>query len=322
LRPIRVLVVDDHRDWRNLVRVMLEIRPEWQIIYEASDGSEAVQKAKELTPELVLLDIALPKLNGIEAARAIRQHSPNSKIVFLSMNDSVDVVQAALNTGAQGYVHKLFAQSDLLPAIEAVLRDIEFVSSRIRGDSLIDAATANLPHHHEVQFYNDDTVLLDRLAGFVATAVKTGNVAIVVATESHRDRLVQRLKTEGSDVDAAIKEGRCIPMDAVSTLPLFMVNDMPDSARFLEIVGDLIEDAAKAGKTKHPRVAVFGEWVSLLMAEGKTEAAIRLEQLGNQLTETYEVDILCGYALSSFHTEKDEHVFPTICAEHSAIFRA
>src|SRR5258705_5232850 len=128
LRPIRVLMVEDHRDWRKLVRLMLQMRPEWQIICEVSDGSESVQKAEELKPDLIVLDIALPKLNGIEAARQIRQLSPNSKIVFLSTENSLDVVQVALSTGAQGYVHKTDSQSDLLPAIDVALRGIQFVS--------------------------------------------------------------------------------------------------------------------------------------------------------------------------------------------------
>jgi CheY-like chemotaxis protein len=287
-----------------------------------SDGLEAVQKTQELKPDLILMDIGLPKLSGIEAARRIRQVSPNSKIIFLSQDNSLDVVQEAFSTGALAYVHKARAGSDLLPAVEAVLRGERFASSTIKGYKLTEAPEAKTTHRHEVQFYSDDTVLLDRLVRFVATTLKTGNVAIVVATESHRDRLVQRLKTQDLDVDAAIKEGRYIPIDAVGTLPIFMVNEMPDSARFFEVVGGLIRAASKVGKTEHPRVAVFGEWVSLLAAEGNTEAAIRLEQLGNQLTMTYEVDILCGYALTSFHGEEDEHVFQEICAEHSAVFRA
>jgi DNA-binding NarL/FixJ family response regulator len=129
LMTVRVLVVDDHEDWRNYVRLQLLIKPEWQIICEVSDGLEAVQKAEELKPDLVVLDIGLPSINGIEAARRIRQVSPSPKIVFLSMEKSPDVVQAALSTGAQGYVHKARAQSDLLPAIDAVLRGEQFVSS-------------------------------------------------------------------------------------------------------------------------------------------------------------------------------------------------
>ena len=97
---IRILIVDDYENWRRQVRLLLQARPEWQVICEASDGSEAVQKAEELKPDLILLDIGLPTLNGIEVARRIRQLSPNSKIVFLSQDNSLDVVQVALSTGA------------------------------------------------------------------------------------------------------------------------------------------------------------------------------------------------------------------------------
>ena len=94
-----------------------------------SDGPEAVQRAEELKPDLILLDIGLPKLNGIEAARRIRQVSPNSKIAFLSADNSSDTVQVALGTGADGFIHKARAQSELLPAIDAILRGEQFVSN-------------------------------------------------------------------------------------------------------------------------------------------------------------------------------------------------
>ena len=129
LSSIRILVVDDYKDWRNQVRLLLQARPELQVVCEASDALVAVQKAEELQPDLILLDIGLPKVDGIEAARQIRQVSPTSKIVFLSADNSLDVVQVALITGAQGYVYKALAQSDLLPAIDAVLRGGEFVSN-------------------------------------------------------------------------------------------------------------------------------------------------------------------------------------------------
>ena len=318
--PIRILLADEYKDWRNKIRLLLQERPEWQIIFEASDGSEAVQKAGELKPDILLLDINLPKLDGIEASRRIRQHSPNSKIVFLSNENSLDFVQEALSTGAQGYVYKASAQSDLLPAIEAVLRGIQFFPSMLRGYLPTDTTRAMAPHHHEVQFYSHDTVLLDRLVRFVISVLGNRNVAIVVATQSHRDRLAERLKSEGLNVDKAIEEGRYIPVDAASTLSLFMVEDMPDSARFVEIVGCLIEQALKKGMGEHPRVAIFGEWVSLLCAEGKTDAAIRLEQLGNHLITAYEIEILCGYEMSGLLGEKDGKVVQRICAEHSAVY--
>ena len=125
---IRILIADDLKAWRLQVLALLQARAAWQVIAEASDGSEAVQKAEELKPDLILLDIGLPKLNGIEAARQIRQLSPNSKIIFLSMNSDLDIVRAALGTGALGYVRKTDARRELLPATDAVLRGEQFIS--------------------------------------------------------------------------------------------------------------------------------------------------------------------------------------------------
>src|SRR5260370_13223928 len=152
----RILIVDDFEDWRRKVRQLLQDRPELQVICEVSDGLEAVQKADELKPDLILLDIGLPKLNGIEAARRIRQLSPSSKIINLSQDNSLDVVQVALSTGAQGYVYKTDVQSDLLPAIEAVLRGKQFVSSSVKGYEFTDIPTAKALHRHEVLFYSVD----------------------------------------------------------------------------------------------------------------------------------------------------------------------
>ena len=126
---IRILIVDDFKDWRRQLHSLLKARPTWQIIDEASDGPEAVQKAEDLKPDLILLDIGLPKLNGIEAAKQIRQRSPSSKIIFLSQNSDGDVVRAALDTGALGYVRKIDAGRELLPAVNAVLRGEQFIGS-------------------------------------------------------------------------------------------------------------------------------------------------------------------------------------------------
>jgi len=320
LSPIRILVVDDFEGWRYEVRLLFQARSQWQIIAEMSDGSEAVQKVADLKPDLIVLDIGLPKLNGIEAARRIRHLSPSSTIVFLSQNNDPDVVRTALSTGALGYVQKTDVRSDLLPAIEAVLQGRQFVSSSIKGYKPAHVLATKPRRSHEVLFYPDDAVFLDSCTRFIAAALGAGDVAAVVATESHRDRLFQRLKAEGLDVDAEIKHGRYISLDVAKTLSTFMVNDMPDRARFFEVVGGLVSGAAKAGKGEHSRVAMCGECGPLLWAEGKVDAAIRLEQLLNQLATIYEFDLLCAYALSSFHGEEDEHVFQRICSEHSAVY--
>ena len=320
LSCISILVADDFKGWRRQVHSLLQVRSAWQIIAEASDGSEAVQKAEDLKPDLIVLDIGLPKLNGIEAARRIRRLSPRSKIVFLSQNHDLDVVQAALGTGALGYVLKSNAQSELLPAVDAVLRSKQFVSSSLKGHESTDTSGEKIPRRHEVLFYSDDTPFLDSFARFIAVALKAGDAAIVVATESHREALAMRLKTQGVNVDAATQQGTYIQLDVAKTLSTFMVNDMPDAARFFEIVGGLFEAAAKAAKGEHSRVVACGECSPTLWAEGKADAANRVEQLFNQVGKTFGLDILCGYALSSFHGEEDEHVFQSIRAEHSAVY--
>jgi DNA-binding NarL/FixJ family response regulator len=318
LLPIRILVADDHEGWRRQVRSLLQARTEWQVIAEAADGAETVQKAEELKPDLILLDIGLPKMSGIEAARRIRQLSPNAKIVFLSMYNSPDVVQVGLSTGALGYVHKTDVNRELLPAMETVLRGKQFVSSSLGDHQFTDTSVQKVVHRHEVQFYSDDALLLDTFARFIAIALESGDAAIVIITESHRDGLVSRLKIQGIDVEAATQQGTYIHLDVAKTLSTFMVNDLLDAARFFEVVSGLFEAAAKAAKRS--RVVACGECSPFLMAEGKPDAAIRLEQFWDEAGKTFGVDILCGYALSRFHGEEDEHVFQSICAAHSAVY--
>ena len=133
---IRVLVVDDYEPWRRFERSTLLANEQLQIVGECSDGDEAIQKAEELQPDLILLDIGLPALNGIEAARRIRQVSPNSKILFVSENRSPDIAEQALSTGAGGYVVKSNGASELLPAIKAVLEGKRFISASLAGHFL------------------------------------------------------------------------------------------------------------------------------------------------------------------------------------------
>jgi DNA-binding NarL/FixJ family response regulator len=125
---VRVLVVEDFKPFRRLICSMLTKMPELQIVGEASDGLEAVQKARELRPDLILLDIGLPTLDGIEAARRIRALSAESKLIFVSQQSNPEVVQEAVNLGALGYVVKTRIARDLLPSVEAVILGRQFVS--------------------------------------------------------------------------------------------------------------------------------------------------------------------------------------------------
>ena len=332
-------MVEDSEEFRKFICSALGERPELQIVGEDADGLQALERADELQPDLILLDIGLPSLNGIEVARQIRKLSPKSKILFVSQESSADVVREALGTGAHGYVVKIDAGSELLKGVSAVLRGDQFVSRRFAGHDFVGASDAvaslefrtqsafeplqlnmKIARRHEVRFYPDDASLLVDVTQFIGTALKAGHGAIVVATESHRDCLLTRLEAHGVDIAAAIEQGRYISLEAADALPTFMLRDVPDPVRFLRVLGNLISTAAKAVNGKQARVSIFGEMCHLLWAQGNAEAAIQVEKLGNHLAKTYDVDILCGYSLGSVQGGMESPIYEKICAEHSAVY--
>lgn len=137
---VKVLVVDDYAPWRLFVSLALAVKPGVQIVGEAQDGFTAIQKASELTPDVLVLDIGLPDMSGIEVAQRIMEMAPKTRIVFLTENTTRDIVRDALLTGAQGYVVKSFAAKDLVPAFEAVLIDCHFVSAAAATPRLLEGS--------------------------------------------------------------------------------------------------------------------------------------------------------------------------------------
>jgi len=318
----RVLVVDDYEPWRRFVSSTLDKQPDLRVIGEVADGLEAVRKAEELQPDLIVLDIGLPTLNGIEAARRIREVSPTSKILFVSENGSRDIAEEALRTGASGYVVKSGAGTELLPAVKAVLQGKQFVSASLTGhDSKApkDDHSAAVRHRHEVAFYADDDSVVDGYARFIESALKSGNAVIVVVTEAHRASLLPRLEAEGVDVAAALKQGSYVPLDAADALVRLTVNDMLDPVRCRKVIGDLIMGAAKGVKGKHGQVVVCGEIAPTLLSRGNAEGAIQLEHLWDEITKSYGVHTLCGYLCSAFPGRESSPIFRRICGEHSAV---
>jgi len=135
---VRILVVDDFEPYRKVTTVALSKEPGFQIVGEALDGQEAVRKAQELKPDLVVLDIGLPSLNGIEAARQILAVSPNSKLLFLTGNDFPQIVREAFELGASAYVIKADAKYELLMAVQAVLLGKQYVSKRLAARGFLE----------------------------------------------------------------------------------------------------------------------------------------------------------------------------------------
>jgi DNA-binding NarL/FixJ family response regulator len=129
--PLRILVADDHQVVRTGLRALLESKAGWRVCAEAANGREAVEKASEFQPDVVVLDIGMPLLNGLEATRQIRKVSPGTEILILTMYDSEQVIQGVLEAGARGYILKDDADRNLLAAVEALRRHKPYLSSRV-----------------------------------------------------------------------------------------------------------------------------------------------------------------------------------------------
>jgi MEDS: MEthanogen/methylotroph, DcmR Sensory domain len=172
---------------------------------------------------------------------------------------------------------------------------------------------------HDVQFYSNDSPLLDGFTRFIGTALKNGSTAVFIGTASHRISLLERLHAESQENRAGIRQGRYFALDVVEFLSNVMVNDMPDAGWFMKAVGDLVASAASGAGGTHSRFAACSECAPFLWAQGKADAAIRLEELWNEITKKYDVDILCGYSLERLRCEEDSYTFRRICAAHSAV---
>jgi CheY-like chemotaxis protein len=306
----------------------------FKVIGEASDGLEAVHKAQELKPDLVVLDIGLPTLNGIEVTRQIRKSCPECGILIMSQVSSVDVAQEAFSLGALGYVVKSHAGSELSIAVDTVCQGRRFVSAGLPTHdwaSATDAKTnshqkespsditkkAESTHSHVLELYADDEALLRGLTSWVEAALNAKGPVFAVVSESHRISLLARLQARGVGVAAAIDQGLFVVMDVDLALSAFMVNGLPDPIRFRTLLGDLVSAASEAASTEHPRVVAFGEIAPTLWARGQAEAAIQVEWLTDDFAKTQNVDILCGYVSDSFQRAQ-AGTYEAICSQHTA----
>jgi len=317
--PLRVLAVDDFEPWRRFVSAALQRQLHLQTFLEVSDGLEAVYKAESLRPDLILLDIGLPTLNGIKAASRIRDVSPDSRILFLSEESSPEVAEAALEAGGAGYVVKSDAGRELLTAVKALSEGKRYISARLAGQVFFGTPDDHPSGSHELRIFSSDASFLDGFTSFIASGLSGGNAVVVVATEAHRQGLFQKLQTRGFDLDAIVKCGSYISIDAPGALSSFMVDDQPDPIQFVNMVSNVVKTAGKAPNGATRRVSVCGEGAPLLWKQGKLDAALRVEGLWDEVSQEHGLSTLCGYLSEDLHDEKTHQIFQTICSLHTVV---
>jgi DNA-binding NarL/FixJ family response regulator len=197
--PVRILVADDHEVVRQGLRGLVEAQPGWQVVGEAVDGREAVEKAKQLRPDIVVLDVSMPNLNGLEATRQIRKAVPDTEVLILTMHDSEPLVRDVLEAGARGYVLKSDAGRELVTALQAVLKHRPYLTSRVSEivlDGYIRNGSAAQPSRapRAVRLSPREREIAQLLAEGKSNKEVAATLDISVKTaETHRTNLMRKL---------------------------------------------------------------------------------------------------------------------------------
>jgi len=276
----RVLLVDDYDPWRRFVSTTLQKKPELQVVGEASDGLEAVQKAQALQPDLILLDIGLPTVNGIEGARRILRSAPKTRILFVSEQRSSDIVEGALRTGAGGYVLKSDATTELLPAVEAVLQGNQFVSfglsRRVSGHTDIGASeVGNRIENNPYLLLRHNASIRAFLASIIeATAADFGNVQLF----DSKNRVVRIVAQQGFEsefldyFDSVSCDHKCACSNAMSDQSRTIVIDVATDPLFSNDSRGVLLRAKVRSVQSTPLIAPLGKFVGIVSTHYKRSA--------------------------------------------------
>ena len=197
MEPLRLLVADDHEIVRKGLRTLLEAQPGWQVTAEAADGREAVEKAKTLKPDVTVLDIGMPALNGLEAARQMIKNDARAKILILTMHDSDPLIREVLDAGARGYVLKSDASRDLVTAINAVRSNKTFFTAKV-AQIVLDGYLDKKPRKDEDSAKLRLTPRQREIVQLLAEGKSSKEVAValglsVKTAETHRANIMKRL---------------------------------------------------------------------------------------------------------------------------------
>jgi len=306
----KVLVVDDIKKWRDVTCAILAKRPDLQVTAQALDGLKALELARTLRPDILILDIGLPVLNGFEVARIIRQYSPASIIIFLSAYKSHEMISAALDLGANAFIAKTDVRQ-LLHAIDDVLAGRRFISK---------SAESTIAVPHELELFQDEDSLVSAFSEYVTLAIDAGKTSIVLVHAERELAIRRRLLLEGMDVSELSRSGRYIFVDVCEMLSAVMIDGRPAPARFEEVVCKLIRQGEKANSGRIPKVVICGESAPTLWRDGQFQTAIELERLWDNYARVHSLETFCGYLQNhDSNLERKDPSFARICSHHTAI---
>jgi DNA-binding NarL/FixJ family response regulator len=310
-----IVVADDHQ--RVLESVSRLLEDDFQVLAAVTDGRQAVDAVSRLDPDAVVLDITMPELDGFRAAEALRRAGSRSRVVFLTLHDAEEFVEAGLATGARGYVLKSRMEADLSSALRHALAGRTFVPSLTSLSTV-----AGERGGHTIHFRGSNGSSLDDVAEMLRLVTARGEMVGVIGTDSLRAGIEQRLTAAGSDVAGMRADGRYLEWDAAEALSHIMRDGRLDSGKMERMVGAVEESRLAHPVGRQHRMTIFGEMTGLLLQEGNFDSAVRLERLWTDLTRTLPYFTVCSYPVQRLREEEHPDVWAAVCAEHSAVCHA
>jgi DNA-binding NarL/FixJ family response regulator len=288
---------------------------DFRLVAAVTDGRRAVEAVGRLDPDVAVLDITMPHLDGFRTAQALKKAGSRARVVFLTLHDGDEYVEAALRSGGKGYVLKARMEADLQSALWHALAGRSFLPSLSSLATLTGDAGG-----HTIHFRANDGSFYDGVVDVLLPAIARGEMAVVLATGVHRAGIARGLNAAGCDVSAMRAKGSYLEFDAADAISQVVRNGLPDRGELEKMVDNL--ERLRLARPRGGRLTIFGEMSGLLLQAGNFDGAVRMEQLWSELTRPLPYFTICSYPTQTLRAEQHPDVWAAVCAEHSAVCHA
>lgn len=295
---LQILIADDHAVVRRSIRALLESHDRWSVCAEAADGRAAVAEARRLHPDVILLDVSMPQLDGLQAAREIVQEDPGALVLLLTMYPSEEMAAEAARAGARGVIAKSEAHATLIPAIRAIALPPVALASGQLGEAL-----------HLAAFFRSPSERYEVLGPFIADGLRRAEKAVHIIDPPDREAYIDALRPLGVDLDRAEAEGQAV---LVPWQEAYLRNGRFDQYAMLDLIEQLLSDPSTRAFSR-TRLVAHMEW-ALSDRPGVHDLVEYESRLGYVLPKHDDI-VVCTYDLSRF----DAHVIEDLIRVHPAI---
>jgi DNA-binding NarL/FixJ family response regulator len=279
MKALRILIADDHAAVRRSLRSLLESHPNWTVS-EASNGREAVEQRRRLEPDVVLLDMTMPEVNGLEATRQILQEAPGTPVFILTVHESDELAEAVRRAGARGMIDKSLAQDTLIAAIESLHGSMAAIhlAGSVVGRS-----------RHIAAFFSSEAERYRILAPFIAEGLEQGEKALHFVDPPDRDLHVRRLREAGVDIDRAEEQGQA---QLVPWHEVYLRGGHFDQAAMLTLIQEVLSEGSSKGFLR-TRLVAYMEWA--LEDRPGVEDLAEYEARLNSVLPQFDDVVICAY---------------------------